>query len=357
MTFISLRKLVVCFLFLALSWSAHSALVLNDPLPVNPQLKTGKLDNGLTYYIQKNSKPEKRVELRLVVKAGSILEEADQQGLAHFVEHMAFNGSQHFKKHELISYLQSIGIKFGADLNAYTSFDETVYILPIPIENAGADNKKSNLETGLLVLEDWAHGLTMNNADIDAERNIILEEARLGKGANDRMDKQLYPALLNGSRYAERLPIGKEDIIKHFKYDEIKRFYRDWYRPDLMAVYVVGDIDPAQVEAMIKADFSPLTNPAHERPRNYATIPTRSQSAGLVITDKEATNNMVMIRYPVQPNKEDKTIGDYRESLIKMLISSIVNQRLQQLTEQASPPFLAGTSGMVERVGFEPTLR
>jgi zinc protease len=342
---ISLRKVICTSLLLVLSFSV-AAQTLTDPLPVNPLLKVGKLDNGLTYYIQKNTKPEKRVELRLVVKAGSILEDEDQQGLAHFTEHMAFNGSTHFKKHELISYLQSIGVKFGADLNAYTSFDETVYMLPIPIEAAHVKGKKSNLETGMLVLEDWAHGLTMTDANIDAERKIILEEARLGKGAFDRMNKQLYPALFNGSRYAERLPIGKEDIISNFDHSAIRRFYADWYRPDLMAVYVVGDVDPAVAEKMIKEHFAQLKNPAHERPRDYATIPTRTDSASLVITDKEATNNLVMIRYPIVPSKQDVTIGDYRDSLIKNLSAEMLNQRLQELTQQSMPPFLAGSTGI-----------
>ena len=284
--------------------------------------------------------------MRLVVKAGSILEDDDQQGLAHFTEHMAFNGSRHFKKHELISYLQSIGIKFGADLNAYTSFDETVYILPIPVEAVTAKGQRSNLDTGMLVLEDWAQGLTLNDKDIDAERKIILEEARLGKGASDRMNRQLYPELLSGSRYAERLPIGKEDIISHFRYDVLRRFYADWYRPDLMAVFVVGDIEPSAAEKMIRAHFSHLKNPAHERPREYARIPVRSQSAGLVITDREASNNMVMIRYPTVPAKEDVTVQDYRNSLLKILCSAMLNQRLQELTQQAAAPFLAGDAGM-----------
>lgn len=337
-------------LLLATSILAYSGSIcaqeLSSPLPINPMLKVGRLDNGLTYYIQQNAKPEKRVELRLVVKAGSILEDDDQQGLAHFTEHMAFNGSRHFKKHELISYLQSIGIKFGADLNAYTGFDETVYILPVPIEAAPVEGTKSNLDTGLLVLEDWAQGLTMDDKNIDAERKIILEEARLGKGASDRMNKQLYPELFNGSRYAERLPIGKEDIISNFKHSAIRRFYADWYRPDLMAVYVVGDIDPAVVEKMIKHHFSKLKNPAHERPRVYAKIPTRADSGSLIITDKEASNNLVMIRYPIQPSKQDVTIGDYRESLIKNLAADMLSQRLQELTQQATPPFLAGSSAI-----------
>ncbi len=345
---VSLRRLLLATALLIGFASALAGTDLSQPLPINPLLHTGKLANGLTYYIQKNSKPEKRVELRLVVKAGSILEDEDQQGLAHFTEHMAFNGSRHFKKHQLISYLQSIGIKFGADLNAYTSFDETVYILPIPTD------KKQNLETGMLVLEDWAHGLSMNHADIDAERNIILEEARLGKGADDRMNKQLYPALFNGSRYAERLPIGKEDIISHFDYPAIERFYADWYRPDLMAVFVIGDIDPVQAEKMIRAHFGKLTNPQTERPRVYASVLTRSDTAAMVITDPEATSNMLMIRYPVQASVEEKTLADYRHSLIKNLTASMLNQRLQELTQQATPPFLGGASGIESLVrGYE----
>lgn len=351
MTTLSIRKIVACTLLLIFSWTAQAALNLSDPLPINPQLKLGKLDNGLTYYIQKNNKPEKRVELRLVVKAGSILEDDDQQGLAHFLEHMAFNGSRHFKKHELISYLQSLGIKFGADLNAYTSFDETVYILPIPV---GSKDGKDNVETGFSVLEDWAQGLTLNDADIDAERNIILEEARLGKGADDRMSRKLYKELFNGSRYADRLPIGKEDIISHFKYDTLKRFYKDWYRPDLMAVVVIGDIEPEHALQMVKAHFSHLKNPKNPRPRNYATIPARSKSTSLVITDKEATNNTQLIQFPIKPNKQDKTIADYRQSLIKQLSLSMLNQRLRELTQQAEPPFIGGQSALNPLVhGYE----
>lgn len=340
MTTHSFRKILACTLLLIFSWTAQATLNLADPLPVNPSVKVGKLENGLTYYIQKNSKPEKRVELRLVVKAGSILEDDDQQGLAHFLEHMAFNGSTHFKKNELISYLQSLGIKYGADLNAYTSFDETVYILPVPTD------KEGNLETGFLVLEDWAHGLTLKDADIDAERNIILEEARLGRGAEDRMNKKLLPLLFNGSRYAERLPIGKDDIISNFKYDALKRFYQDWYRPDLMAVVVVGDIELEQAEQMVKAHFAQLKNPEPERPRNYATIPARTQSASIVITDKEAPNNELLIQYPIEPAKPETTIADYRNGLIKNLASDMLDLRLQELTQQAKPPFITGDSSV-----------
>ncbi|MEN9864668.1 MAG: hypothetical protein RL748_258, partial [Pseudomonadota bacterium] len=320
--------------------SLNAPQALQQALPVNPQLKLGKLPNGLTYYIQKNSKPEKKAELRLVVKAGSILEEEDQQGLAHLLEHMAFNGSLHFKKHELISYLQSIGVKFGADLNAYTSFDETVYILPIPTDQPG------NLATGLQVLQDWAGGLSLNDADIDKERDIVLEELRRGKGAEDRMSKQLYPKLFNGSHYAKRLPIGTEAILKSFKPEAVKRFYHEWYRPDLMAVVVVGDVEPKQVEAMIGQYFGKLSNPAHARPRNYASIPARQDSEAMIITDAEASNNALFLRYPVQSFKEGKTLGQYRNKLVEDLAGLMLSLRLQELTEQATPPFVFANSGM-----------
>lgn len=313
---------------------------LSDPIPIGPQVKVGKLPNGLTYYLQKNAKPEKRVELRLVVKAGSILEDDDQQGLAHFMEHMAFNGSTHFKKHELISYLQSIGIKFGADLNAYTSFDETVYILPIPTDN------RENLNVGFDILSDWAQGVSLDNADIDKERDIILEEARLGKGASDRINKVLLPEVFNGSRYAQRLPIGKEDIIKNFPYAALKRFYKDWYRPDLMAVIVVGDIDTAEAEKMVKEHFAGLKNPKNERPRAYVQIPPRSGSSALVITDKENTGNAVLIRYPVRAVQANKVIGDYRTDIVKRLVMNLLGQRIQELTQQSAPPFQGAISSI-----------
>lgn len=315
-------------------------LKLSDLVPVGPQVKVGKLANGLTYYIHPNGRPEKKLELRLVVKAGSILEDDDQQGLAHFTEHMAFNGSTHFKRNELVSYLQSIGVKFGADLNAYTSFDETVYILPIPTD------KKETVEQGFQVLEDWAHGLSFNDTDIDSERGIVLEELRLGKGVDDRMNKVVLPKVLNGSRYAQRMPIGKEEVIKNFKYDAIKRFYRDWYRPDLMAVVVVGDIEPAEAQRLIEQHFTKLKNPASPRPRKYAKIPQRQDSEGIVFTDKEVSANTVYIRYPIQPWPAGETIADYRQKLIEGMYSFILSQRMYELTQQADPPFLQGGSGM-----------
>lgn len=334
------RNTLVSLVLLSFSWLAHGAINLADPIPVDSHVKVGKLLNGLTYYIQKNSKPEKRVELRLVVKAGSVLEDDDQQGLAHFTEHMAFDGSRHFKKHELINFLQSIGVKFGADLNAYTGFDETVYILPIPTDI------KENLETGFQVLEDWAQGLTLSDDAIDQERNVVLEEARLGKGANDRMRRQLLPAVFNGSKYAERLPIGKEEIIKSFSHDVIRRFYADWYRPDLMAVIVVGDVEADQAENMIQQHFAKLKNPAKERIREKVKIAPRAESRGLIVTDKEATNNELLIEYPMQELLPDLTLADYRKDVVKNLYTSMLGQRLQELTQQETPPFLSAYSSI-----------
>lgn len=324
----------------AAATATTAPLRLDAPIPVGPQVKVGKLANGLTWYIQKNARPERKLELRLVVKAGSILEDEDQRGLAHFVEHMAFNGSTNFRKHELVSYLQSIGVGFGADLNAYTSFDETVYILPIPTDN------QENVSKAFQVLEDWAHGLSFDPESIDKERGIVLEELRLGKGASDRMSKQIMPAIFNGSRYAERLPIGTEDVLRNFPPDALKRFYRDWYRPDLMAVVVVGDIDPGQAEKLVRSHFAHLKNPQPSRPRAYAEIPARQSTQALVVTDQEATGNAVLIRYPVQKVEEAGTVRAYRDDLVQSLFAAMLNQRLQELSQLPEPPFMGASSSL-----------
>ena len=213
----SLKLIIVLFL-ISVS-TAFSQQDLSDTLPVDPNVRVGKLSNGLTYYIRQNKKPEQKVELRLAVNAGSVLEDEDEQGIAHLSEHMAFNGTTHFKKNDIISFLQSIGVGFGNDLNAYTNFDQTVYILPIPTDKPG------NIEKGFQILEDWAHNVTYDTDDIDGERPVVLEESRLGKGANSRMYRKIYPDIFAGSLYAERLPIGKDSIIKNASYATVRRFY------------------------------------------------------------------------------------------------------------------------------------
>lgn len=342
-------KAFIFFLWFSIAvTSGFAQSPLTETLPVDPAVRIGKLDNGMTYYIRQNKKPEQKVELRLALNAGSIVEDDDQLGLAHMAEHMAFNGTKHFKKNEIVSFLQDIGVGFGSDLNAYTSFEETVYMLPIPTD------KPDNLEKGFQVLEDWAHEVTYLDEDIESERAIILEESRLGKGAQDRMYKQIYPKLFAGSRYAKRMPIGSDSIIRNFKPDVIRRLYKDWYRPNLMAVVVVGDIDPDVALTMIKKHFSGMVNPVNERKRQSADIPPYSSSEALIVTDKEATNYVINVNYPIKPASPQNTVGDYRSSLVRQLFTSMLNQRLQELTQQSNPPFVAAGTGFGNFIrGFE----
>ena len=313
---------------------------LTDPLPMDPNVKVGKLSNGLTYYIRKNAKPEHKVELRLAVNAGSVLENDKQLGLAHFMEHMGFNGSKNFPKNELVDYLQKSGVKFGADLNAYTSFDETVYILPIPTDDANV------VEKGFTVLEDWAFNNLFDKTEIEKERGVVLEESRLRKGSFERMSQQYFPRLFNGSKYAERLPIGKDEILKTFKPETLQSFYKTWYRPNLMAVIVVGDIDPAEAEKKIIAHFGKFTNPpgASARP-SIIPIKSRTKPEAMVVTDDEATNTFLQIYNFVKPAPKMKTWGDYRKNMIEGLVSSLINQRLSELTQKENPPFLFANTG------------
>src|ERR1700744_6376662 len=247
----------ICSLLFTLALPA-ALLAQDKTLPLDPAVRTGKLPNGFTYYIRHNEEPKNRVVMYLVNKAGSILEDEDQRGLAHFMEHMSFNGTTHFPHNELVNYLQKAGVSFGADINAYTSFDETVYQLPLPADKPGL------LDTGVQIMRDWAHNATLDPIEIDKERGVVLEEKRLGKGANERMQRQYWPVLFHNSRYAVRVPIGLDTVLNNFKRPVIARFYNDWYRPDLQALIVVGDINVDEIEKTIKAKFSDLKNPVHE---------------------------------------------------------------------------------------------
>lgn len=319
--------------------TVFSQFDLNSKLSIDPNVKIGKLPNGLTYYIRKNVKPEKKVQLRLAINAGSILEDADQQGLAHMMEHMNFNGSTHFPKNELVNYLQSIGVQFGADLNAYTSFDETVYILPIPTDDS------IKVDKGFTILEDWAGNASLSLEEINKERGVVLEESRLGKGANERMRNKYFPILLNGSKYSERLPIGKDSILKNFKAESLIRFYKTWYRPNLMAVIVVGDIDPEYAEKEIIKHFSHFKNPANAKPRpKEIAIAQRKEAASMVLTDKEQARNILQVFNYVEKEKTISTWNDYRESIIENLFNTIISQRFSELTQQPNPPFIYGTA-------------
>ena len=306
------------------------------PLPTDPNVKIGKLANGLTYYIHKNALPAKKIQLRLVVNAGSILETPDQQGLAHFMEHMNFNGLKHFPKNELVSYLQSIGVEFGADLNAYTSFDETVYILPIPADDS------VKVEKGFTILEDWAFNALLDTAEINKERGVVLEESRLSKGAGARMQKQYFPILFNGSAYSNRLPIGKDSILQNFKPSSLINFYKTWYRPNLMSVVVVGDIDPAAAEKLIVRHFAGYKNPAKIVPRPAITpIPERKGNKSIVLTDKEQPYNILQVINYVEKAQPVKTWGDYRNNIVEGLFNQMVSQRFSEIAQQPNAPFLA----------------
>ncbi|MEL1243587.1 insulinase family protein [Flavobacterium sp. DGU11] len=309
------------------------------PIPFDPAVKTGKLKNGLTYYIRKNSKPENKVDLRLVINAGSILEDDDQQGLAHFMEHMCFNGTKRFPKNALVDYLQSIGVKFGQHLNAYTSFDETVYFLPIPSDNP------EKLEKGFQIIEDWAFNAVLTPEEIDKERGVVLEEYRIGLGADNRMMKRFMPKMMYKSHYADRLPIGQKEILENFTYDKITKFYKDWYRPDLMAVIVVGDIDVAAMEKKIQEHFSSYSNPKNERPRKMFEVPNHKETFVAIETDKEATGSDVEIIYKdYEMPKTIVTVGDYQKDIEKGLFSMMLNNRLRELANSPTPPFTFGMS-------------
>ncbi len=312
---------------------------LQEKLPVADDVRTGQLKNGLRYYLRKNAKPEQRAELRLIIKAGSVNEDDDQRGLAHFLEHMAFNGSTHFPKKDLISYLQAMGIRFGADLNAYTSFNETVYILPVPTD------KPNNLDQALVVLKDWASGLSFPADEIEKERHIVLEEARQRKGVQERLNKIIFPELFKGSRYANRMPIGDETIISQFKPERLKQFYRDWYRPEQMAIIAVGDIDVAGLEQKLKENFTAIKSVSEPRPQPDLTIPVRQQSDTLILNDAEATQKSLLIRYPLQIKSRVTRKDDLRKLLIRQIAAMIVAERLSELTQQAKPPFNQAQAG------------
>ncbi len=317
--------------------AAQTNLDLNSKLPNDPAVSKGVLDNGLTYYVRSNSEPENRAELMLVVKAGSIDEDDDQQGLAHFCEHMSFNGTKNFPKHELINYFESIGMEFGPEINAYTSFDQTVYMLKVPLD------KPEYMEKGLQVLYDWACQVDDADEEIEAERGIILEEERMGRGANDRMMKEWLPVFLNDSKYAERLPIGKVDIIENCKPEVLRRFRNDWYRPDLQALIVVGDFDQQEMVAKIKEKFSAIEEPKNPRPKETYDIPGNEETLVSVVTDKEAQYPVAYVYYK-HDLETSSELKDYRKSIIESIYMGMLNNRLAEKTQQADPPYLLGQS-------------
>ncbi|MES2734660.1 MAG: insulinase family protein [Bacteroidota bacterium] len=329
------QKLVSHFFFscLFIALFASWASAQTTAIPLNPNVRVGKLPNGMKYYIQKNAKPEKRAELRLAINAGSVCEDDTQLGLAHLVEHMAFNGTKNFPKNDLVHYLQSVGVSFGPEINAYTSFDETVYMLTIPSDSANI------LDNGIKIMADWAYQVTFDSVEVKKERGVVLEEWRLGRGAGQRMSDKYFPVLLKDSKYAKRLPIGTKESIEGASLDVLKKFYQDWYRPDLAAFIVVGDINPDEVEKKIKTYFSSFTNPTASRVRESFPIPDNKEPLISVVSDKENPYNSFSIIFK-NDHEKYQTMDDYRRQYSYNIFTGMFNQRLNELLQDSNPPFL-----------------
>lgn len=320
------------------SMAPRDSFALSAPLPTDAAVRIGTLPNGIRYYIRRNAKPEQRAELRLVVNAGSILEDDDQRGLAHFIEHMAFNGTTSFAKNDIVKYLESIGVRFGADLNAFTSFDETVYILPVPTDSAGI------LDKSFRFLGDVATGILFDSAEVVAERGVVLSEWRNGLGAGERLRDQQFPVIFRGSRYAERLPIGKPEILETANPAPLKRFWRDWYRTDLMAVVAVGDADPKQLEALIRSTFGGIAPRKGARARTIAAVPTHDSTLISIATDKELSGSSVGVLWKSK-GRTMRTVGDLRRDLLERLYDQMLNQRFGELALKPETPFVGAGAG------------
>jgi zinc protease len=315
------------------------AFAPQDTIPFDSAVRTGRLANGLTYYVRKNLRPANRVLLRLAVKTGSLDEADDQQGLAHMLEHMAFNGSAHFPPGQLVSYFESTGARLGPHVNAYTGFEETVYMLDLP------SDKPEVVEKGLSAFADFAGGLTLDPKEIDKERGVVIEEWRGGLGAQSRVRDKQIPVLFYHSRFADRLPIGKPDIIRGFPPARLRAFYDTFYRPDRMAVIAVGDMDPQKLEDEVKATFAAVKPRAPEPPARNVVVPLHKDTLVSVVTDPELTRSSVTLLRK-RPQDPEDTVGDYRRDLVQRLFEQMLNERFDELARRPDAKFLrAGVYG------------
>jgi zinc protease len=324
----------------------------SDPVPFMTNARTGTLPNGLRYYILENKLPENRAFLTLAVNAGSILETEEERGLAHFTEHMAFNGTTRFPEQELIDYLQSLGMRFGADVNAYTSYDETVYGIESPVET-GEDGIKRIPDKTLAIIDDWSHAVTFTPADVDDERPVILEELRARLGAAERVGEKMLSILFRGSQYADRFPKGLVEVIRNAPASRLENFYKTWYRADNMAIILVGDFDGAELEANLAAHFTapapaaPLNRPVYELPR-----PEKDSLRIEVITDPEYPYPRVDLFYRGEPLPLRGDLASYRQELIDTLIGQMISLRVEEAVSRPETPYL--TAGVWEnRYGKE----
>ncbi|MEI6091445.1 MAG: insulinase family protein [bacterium] len=311
---------------------------LDDKVQVDKNIRVGKLDNGLSYYIRKNSKPENFAKFRLVVKTGAIQEDDDQTGLAHFIEHMAFNGTKNFPKNELVDFLQKAGMRFGPEINASTSMEQTLYELPVFLKD------QAFLESAFQILQDWAGNMTLANDMIDGERGVIMSEWRQRFSSQRRLYDAHSPIIFKDSKYAKRNIIGDTAILQNFKYDVIKRYYKDWYRPDLMAIVAVGDFDVDKIESMIKKSFSVLKNPANERPNVLPEMPYQKDLLISIAKDKEMPMEQAAVYFKL-PKFETETYNGYKESIKRSLYDIMFSNRLTEFQTKPNPPFVYAGGG------------
>lgn len=336
----SFKRTAVAVLFIGGIATAFAQQM--PPVPTDPNVRIGKLENGLTYYIRHNELPEKQADFYIAQKVGSILEEDNQRGLAHFLEHMCFNGTTHFPGNLLREYLESIGVKFGANLNAYTSVDETVYNIDnVPVIRDGI------VDSCLLILHDWANDLTLDPKEIDKERGVIHEEWRTRTGAMMRMYEEVFPVIYKDSKYAYRLPIGTMEVVDNFPYQALRDYYEKWYRPDQQGIIVVGDINVDSVENKIKKMFSPIEMPANAAERQYFPVPDNDEPIIAVAKDKEQQVPIVylMHKHDAVPNDQKNSMSYLVMNYMISSIESMLNSRLNELTQQANPPFIEAGVG------------
>lgn len=326
----------------AADWAQRASL--DAELPVDPAVRHGRLDNGLRYFIRENDEPRSRAMLRFVVEAGSVLEDDDQLGLAHVLEHMAFNGTENFEKHEIVAFMESLGMRLGPGVNAATSFDATIYMLTLPTDDP------ANLETAFRIMQDWARALTLDPDEVEQERRVVIEEWRGGRGPEARVGDLHYPVLFSGSRYAERLPIGTRESLASFDPAALERFYRDWYRPDLITIVAVGDFDAEAVEALVVEHFAELENPEGAREHFVPGLPAHERTLYSIVSDPEMTTASIRI-YHKGPPEAVQTVGAYRRMVVESLYNRMLQVRLAEIARRPDPPFRSpvSTSGRLVR--------
>lgn len=337
--------LAVAFVLCAGFQQAVAQQMQFPPLPVDKNVRIGQLDNGLTYYIRHNKLPENRAEFYIAQKVGSILEEPQQRGLAHFLEHMAFNGTKNFPGDDkglgVIPWCETVGIKFGTNLNAYTSIDETVYnISNAPIDRTGV------LDSCLLILHDWSNYILLKDDEIDKERGVIREEWRSRNSGMLRVYTDLLPTIYQGDKYADCMPIGSIDVINNFPYKDIRDYYHKWYRPDLQGIVIVGDIDVDTVEAKLKAVFADVQKPVNPAERTYYPVADNKEPIVAIGTDKEVDDPSIEIYFKqdATPDSEKNNVGYLASQYMTSMISSMLDTRLSELVQSANPPFTRASS-------------